>query len=361
MNKPTASHDLETRLIAALTDTARRNLSDATPVPPLRPSDLPDRRTGRVRPWAVPMLAAAVVVAITVGALVLTNHGRRSSAPPAGKTSGTYVILRAHTKGLSAAGLARARQVIKARAAALGATNADVRIAGPDEITAFLPGVTANKVGALGTVDALEARPLIVPPVPLASKSPGPAAPSHATRTVDQWRSLGFSPPKDAAAYTALSASQRIAVLAVVNAWDGTDLPRERPGAPIVTCDRDRTSRYLLGPAIISGNDVRSATTQAPIGSVGWQVFVSLSAAGQQRWTGYTAQHNESDHPGALANEVADIVDGVVVVASTIQETIVGDTSIASGFDQQSATTLAANLTAGQLPAPFDVISIQGR
>jgi preprotein translocase subunit SecD len=201
---------------------------------------------------------------------------------------------------------------------------------------------------------------LIVPPVPLATRSPGPAAPSHAPRTVDQWRSLGFAAPKDATAYNALSASQRSAVQAVVNAWDCTDLPLDRAGAPMVACDRDRTTKYLLGAAIISGNDVRSATTEAPIGSVGWQVFVSLTADGQHRWTGYTAQHNEGVHPADLANVVATVLDGVVVVASAIQETIVGVTSIADGFDQRSATALAANLTGGVLPAPFEVVSIQG-
>ena len=155
---------------------------------------------------------------------------------------------------------------------------------------------------------------------------------------VDQWKSLGFAPPKDAAAYSALSTSQRSAVQAVLNDWDCRDLPLDQAGAPIVACDRDRASKYLLGTAIISSKDVRSADIGAPTGSFGWQVFVGLTAAGQLRWAGYTAQHNESDHPGAMANVVADTLDGVVVAASTIQSTIVGDTSIADGFDQRSAT-----------------------
>jgi preprotein translocase subunit SecD len=356
-----AGRDTETRLIAALTDTARRNLPDATLPPPFRPDSSLGRSPERISSWTVPILVAAVVVALTVGALALTRRGQQHSAPPAGTGPSTFVTLRSRTAGLSAAELAKARQIISARAAALGAVNADVRIAGPDEITASLPGVSAGDVGDLGAVDALSARPLIVPPVPLATRSPGPAAPSHAPRTVDQWRSLGFVPPKDAAAYNALSASRRSAVQAVVNAWDCTDLPLDRAGAPIVSCDRDRTSKYLLGTAIISGSDVRSATTQAPIGSVGWQVFVSLTAGGQQRWTGYTVQHNVSVQPIAIANQVATVLDGVVVIASTIQETIVGDTSIASGLDQRSATALAANLTAGSLPAPFEVVSIRSR
>jgi preprotein translocase subunit SecD len=361
MTEPTGSRGIETRLIAALTDTARRNLSDATPVPPLRPGNRPARPTGRIRPWAVPVLVAVVVVALTVGAVAVLRGEQRHPAPPAGTTPGVSVTLRSHTGGLSAAALDKARQTISARAVALGAANADVRIVGPDEITAFLPGLTAADVSDLGAADVMQFRALIVSPVPLASRSPGPAAPSQAARLVDQWKSLGFAPPTDAAAYDALSAGQRSAVQAVVNKWDCTNLPLDRAGSPIVACDRDRTSKYLLGPAIISGNDVRSAKVGAPTGPAGWQVYVDLTAPGQQRWTGYTVQHNESDQPGAMANQVATTLNGVVIVASTIQSVITGTTSIASGFDQRSATALAANLTAGSLPAAFDVVAVQNR
>jgi preprotein translocase subunit SecD len=361
MTTRTDSRDLETRLIAALSDTARRNLPDATAVTPFRPASSASRSAGPIRSWAVPVLAAAIVVTLAVSALVLTGRDRRSSAPPASKVPETLITLRSRTAGLSTAELERARQIINARAAALGAANADVRIVGPDEITASLPGVAASAVGDLGAADVLGVRPLIVPPVPLASRSPGPVAPSHAPRPVDQWTALGFAPPKDAAAYNALGTSRRSAVQAVINDWDCTNLPLDRAGAPIVACDRDGTDKYLLGPVILSGNDVRSARVGALAGSVGWQVFVSLTAFGQQRWSGYTAQHNESAQPGAIANQVATTLDGAVIIASTVQETITGDTSIASGLDQRAATALAANLTSGSLPAAFDLVAIQSR
>jgi preprotein translocase subunit SecD len=361
MTEPTGNRGIETRLIAALTDTAQRNLADATPVPPLRPSNLPARPTGRVRAWTVPVLVAVVVVALTVGAVAVLRGGQQHAAPPAGATPGVFVTLRSHTGGLSAAELDKARQIISARAAARGAANAELRVVGPDEITAFLPGLTAADVSDLGAADVMQFRALIVSPVPLASRSPGPAAPSHAPQPVDPWKSLGFAPPTDAAAYDALSTSQRSAVQAVVNKWDCTNLPLDRASSPILACDRDGTSKYLLGPAIISGGDVRSAQVGAPTGSVGWQVYVDFTAAGQQRWTGYTTQHNESEQPGAMANQVATTLNGVVIVASTVLSTITGTTSIAGGFDQRSATALAANLTAGALPAAFDVVSIQNR
>jgi preprotein translocase subunit SecD len=375
MTVPPSSKNTETRLIAALTDTARRNLPDATMPPPFRSpvssENAPRRPLGRIGPWTVPALVAAVVVALTIGALALPNRGQQRSVPPAGKAPATFVTLRARSEGLSAAELEKARQIIIARAAGLGAANADVQIVGTDEITAYLPGVAAADVGALVAADALLFRPLIIDPV--SAPAPGTptagtstAAPSTAVpgaaRLVDQWKSLGFAPPKDATAFNALSPSQQGAVRAVVSGWNCGSRPLDRVDAPIVACDQERTAKYLLGPAIFPSDQVRSARASAPIpGAPEWQVIVSLTASGQRQWASYTAQHNLAVHPVDMANQVADTVNSQVVVASTIQSTINGDTAIAGNFTQRSATMLAASLNGGALPAPFDVISIQRR
>jgi preprotein translocase subunit SecD len=365
----TGKLDLETRLVAALTDTARRNLPEGTAVPPLRRpvafSDSRSRPAGLIRAWTVPALVAVVVVALAVGVVVLTHRGQdRGPQAATGGRSGTFVTLRARSAGLGAADLARARQIISARAAGLGAVKADVRVVGANEITAFLPGVTAANVAGLGAVDALEFRPLIVDPIsssaPKASSTP---APGTAARVVDPWKSLGFTPPKDAAAYNALGATRRGAVRAVLTGWNCGNSSLDRADAPIVACDLGRTEKYLLGPAIVTSNEISAGRPIAPdLSQRQWTVVVSFGTAGQRRWTDYTAKHNESEHSGELANVVAFTLDGEVLVASTIQSTINGDTSLVGNFDQQGATSLAANLTAGgTLPVPFDVVSIRSR
>jgi preprotein translocase subunit SecD len=362
----TGKLDLETRLTAALADTARRNLPDGTAVPPFRrpvaSSDSGRRPAGSIRAWAVPALVAVVVVALAVGVVVLTNRGQHRGSQAAGGQSGTFVTLRARSAGLSAAELDKARQIIIARAAGLGAPNADVQVVGSNEITAFLPGVAAKDVGDLVAVAAFEFRPLIVDPVTApASPTSGSAAPS-ARPAVDPWKSLGFRPPRDAAAYSALSTARQGAVRAVLHGWNCANVPLDRADTPMVACDQSRTMKYLLGAAIISGKDVQAASASPPtLSAFPWQVIVDLKAAGQQLWTDYTAKHNESVHPGDLTNVVADTLDGTVLVASTIQSTINGVTAIAGNFDQRSATLLADSITGGALPAPFDVVSIQSR
>src|SRR6185437_14934162 len=138
--------------------------------------------------------------------------------------------------------------------------------------------------------------------------------------------------------------------------------PLDRADTPMVACDQSRTTKYLLGPALIDNKDVRAAYTSAPLVSVGWQVFLRLSPAAQNRWASYTASHNEQVHPGDLTNVIASTLDGVVVVAATVQETINGGyTSFTEGLSSLAADQLAANLTGGTLPAPFDLASMTSR
>lgn len=243
MTPQQSGRTIESRLVAALTDTARRNLPDATVPPPLRPN--PDSSTGRpagrIRSWGVPALAAAVVVTLAVGAFVLVNHGQDHRAGVGNSnTGGTFVTLRARTGGLSATELATARKVISARAAQLGAKKADVQVVGNDEITAFLPGVAAADVANLGAVDAVQFRPLIVEPIAAPAPKTSVTIATGPAPVVDPWTSLGFAPPTDTAGYNALSVSQQQAVRAVLRGWNCFDKPLDRADAPIVACDQTR-------------------------------------------------------------------------------------------------------------------------
>jgi preprotein translocase subunit SecD len=354
---------VESQLTAALADTARRNLPDATVPPPFRQPAAPESPR-RIRPWALPALAAAVVVAVTVSAVALANRGRPATHQvPAGTTSGSFVTLRAQ-RSLSAAELDRARQILIARAVALGAKGGEVQVVGTQEITLSLPGVVPADVGDLGAPYALQFRPMITNSTVRAvspSPSPSPESSSASRRVVDQWKSLGFPPPKDIAAYIALSPAQQHAVQVVLKNWDCRNAPLDLPGAPIVACDQTHTNKYLLGAAIVPSDQFQSASVTSPgQRSFGWGVDVHLKAAGDRQWTDYTSQHNEDLHPGDTANVVADVLDGDVLVASTIESPIIaGYTEIAPDLTERTATRLAGFLSAGVLPAPFDVTSMR--
>jgi preprotein translocase subunit SecD len=354
MTPPPGSRDTEARLIAALTDTAHRNLSDATPPPSFRPDSSPGRAAEPTGAWVVAAIAAAIIVAV-IAALLLPDRTPHS-AQPADSGPGTFVTLRVRTGGLSAADLKKAQQIIKARAVALGAEHPDVRIVGSDEITAFLPGVAANAVGDLGAVDALQVRPRILPWY--ASPAPSTPRPSGSSAVVDPWKSLGFPPPKDAAAYYALSRPRQLAVQAVADHWNCNDLPPDRADAPIVTCDQDRNYRYLLGPVLAASSDVESEAPAANPDAIAdkWELALTLSPAAVRRLDDYIARFKTP--------RIAVTLDGRAIADSLTTNPISDRTFIATSFseyDERTAFRLSQYLNAGPLPAPFDLVSIQRR
>jgi preprotein translocase subunit SecD len=322
----------------------------------------------------LPVLAAAIVVAVTV-ALVLAKRESHASAQPAANGPGTFVTLRARIDGISEADLRKARQIISARAVALGAPHPDVRIVGSDEITAFLPGVPASAVKDLGAVEALQLRPIVYYPT-----APFPGVPETkpssggASRVVDPWKSLGFAPPRDPKAFYALSPAQQRAIGAVLGHWDCTDLSLDRADAPIVTCDPDGEFRYLLGPVIATGNQIASAAPAANPEAIGydWQLAVTLTPTGNRRLTDYLTRFSEwgrtlhrGQEPYGSQPSVADTLDGLAIARYPIKKPITdstfGASSSTGSFNQRTATLLSDYLNAGPLPAPFDVVSIQAR
>jgi len=193
---------------------------------------------------------------------------------------------------------------------------------------------------------------------PLTSPSPSPSGSVDTSAPIDQWKDVGFTPPNTPAGIRALSAAQKQQLYAALQAWPCNNQlkPLDNPDKPIITCDEANTVKYLLGPVIVKGTEVKTAGAIAPgavQGQFTWTVDVDLKPSGQSKWASYTSKHNEQSTPGDIANVVADTLDSKVIVASTIQSTINGTTQITGNFDQQSATNLANSLKYGALPLNF--------
>jgi preprotein translocase subunit SecD len=109
-----------------------------------------------------------------------------------------------------------------------------------------------------------------------------------------------------------------------------------RPQDYVAECSDDRTARYLLGPAIIEGTDVRKATASQQETTGEWVIVLTFDDAAQATWSGYTASN--------IGNQVAFTLDGQVVSAPTIQSAIDGPTTISGNFTEQSAKQLARQI-----------------
>ena len=128
--------------------------------------------------------------------------------------------------------------------------------------------------------------------------------------------------------------------------------------APIATCNKDGTSRYLLAPAQVVGRDIKSASAAIDQQGVGgWYVSLDFTGSGTDKFATLTKSVVDLPSP---QNQVAIVLDGVVVSAPRINEAIVGGRAqITGNFTQVEAQDLANKLKYGALPLGFEAGDVQ--
>jgi preprotein translocase subunit SecD len=127
---------------------------------------------------------------------------------------------------------------------------------------------------------------------------------------------------------------------------------------PLVTCDRDGSARYVLGPAEVLGTQVKNASAAIDQeGSGGWFVSLDFNKEGSGKFSAITQRVVSLAAP---QNQVAIVLDGLVVSAPRIISAITGGSAQITGdFTQQEASDLANVLKYGSLPLAFDRGEIQ--
>ncbi len=94
------------------------------------------------------------------------------------------------------------------------------------------------------------------------------------------------------------------------------------------------------------GTDVKGASAQREQQLGEWQVIVSFTGKGQNKFTDLTE--------ATLNKRVAIVLDGVVLSAPTIQSRIDSDAQITGSFTRESSNDLANTLKYGALPLSFE-------
>jgi preprotein translocase subunit SecD len=194
------------------------------------------------------------------------------------------------------------------------------------------------------------------PPSPAPSPAPAPAAPAA---PADQ--PAPPDPRKDLAERIAeektwrQSTRQGIQFLALqfqATQCDKDDIlaGNDDPTLPLVTCSTDHKIAYLLGPSIISGDQIADATASQNPRGIGFVVDVQFKPAAANIWADYTAAH--------VGTQTAFTLDSQVVSAPMIQEAIPGGRTQISGgqppFNASTAKQLANVLKYGSLPLSFE-------
>jgi preprotein translocase subunit SecD len=113
------------------------------------------------------------------------------------------------------------------------------------------------------------------------------------------------------------------------------------PDKQVVLPDKDKTACYLLGPTILTGRNIGSATAVVNTSSGAWQVNVNFK---NNDFVNKVAQPN-------VGKQVGIVLDGIVQSAPTIQSGITGkQVTITGNFSSKEAHQLALVLRYGSLP-----------
>ncbi|WP_344968307.1 protein translocase subunit SecD [Streptosporangium fragile] len=114
--------------------------------------------------------------------------------------------------------------------------------------------------------------------------------------------------------------------------------------------------KYILDKAAVTGTSIDSATSGVDQTTGEWLVQLSFKGQGPEQWSKVTTTAFNSQAP---RNQVAMVLDGVVISAPVIQEPITGGRAqISGGFTQPTADELANQLKYGALPLKFEKSSI---
>jgi preprotein translocase subunit SecD len=359
---------------------------------------------GQIRPWRY-LAAFAGIVVVLYALVFFTGDGKPTPKLGIDLQGGTRVTLSART---STGGepprdqLIQAQQIIEQRVNGLGVSGAEVVLDGTN-LTITVPGDKGDQARSLGQTAQLRIRPVAGQPVPATPPGAGQGAPPGGTQAPPDTGEQGgptpgtqpqglapATPATSAGAITPVGYSTPLqeptppappppnpgnaapadpalaAEVAQAKATRQSTDPAvqqlalgmldcaakdplrgyDDPALPLVTCSQDRTVKYVLGPTVIEGTEIGSASASQNTQSFGYVVNLTFKGAASQVWGDYTSSH--------IGQQAAFVLDGEVVSAPTINVPIYGPTEISGNFTQEQAQDLAGVLRYGSLPLSFE-------
>ncbi|WP_017242251.1 protein translocase subunit SecD [Streptomyces sp. SS] len=127
---------------------------------------------------------------------------------------------------------------------------------------------------------------------------------------------------------------------------------------PTVACGEDAPgvwSKYLLGPAEVGGRDVDDAKGVLDQQRGMWIVTMDFTDAGAKKFQAITSKLSAQTDP---QNRFAIVLDGEVVSAPSVRQTLSASAEISGNFTQQTAQDLGNILSYGALPLTFETQSV---
>ncbi|MBT2399153.1 protein translocase subunit SecD [Streptomyces sp. ISL-100] len=351
------------------------------------------------RPGRALALIVIAMVALTSGMFAAGELTPRLGIDLAG---GTSITLKAEPEpgkpnAINKTNMDTAVGIIDRRVNGLGVSEAEVQTQGEENIIVNIPKGTNEKQAReqVGTTAQLYFRPVVTyttgtptpdaTPSPKAStsgkdgkddkstptatpsasattqgravtdglkKAPTPTPTGSASKSPDQTGKPSATPSADPAT-SALE--KKFAALDCTKKTDRVQANRGvKPEDPMVACGKNNAGeweKYILGPAEVNGKDVddASATLDTQRGG-GWKVNMEFTDAGSKKFQEITSKLSQQQPP---QNQFAIVLDGEVVSAPSVNETLSANAEISGSFTQESAQDLANILSYGALPLTF--------
>ncbi|MFE3517423.1 protein translocase subunit SecD [Streptomyces sp. NPDC059166] len=356
---------------------------------------------GQGRPGRALALILIAMVALT-GGMFLSGH----TTPRLGidLAGGTSITLKAKSQpgkpdAINETNMNTAVSIIERRVNGLGVSEAEVQTQGASNIIVNIPKGTNSKQAReqVGTTAQLYFRPVLTvaggAPTPEGSASPSasgtgkPSATPSAKASDPETASDSKTKPSDGATTQGRAVTDALkdatptpsgsasgsadpsgsaaatpdpataALQKKFTALDCTDKSARakagdgvKPEDPTVACSSEGDAKYLLGPAEVSGTDVDDAKAQFDQQRGIWIVSMDFTDKGSKKFQTITKKLSTQQSP---QNQFAISLDGEVVSAPQVNQTLSGSAEISGSFTQQSAEDLANVLSYGALPLSF--------
>jgi preprotein translocase subunit SecD len=182
---------------------------------------------------------------------------------------------------------------------------------------------------------------------PSAPEDPAASTPNAAPTDASD---LNWITPELRAAYDALDCSTSFREAGQV----------DDPTIPLITCDVDGFTKYILGPVEVEGANISDASNGTVQSSTGastntWAVNLDFDGIGTTAFSTVTQRLFPLESP---RNQFAITLDGFVITAPAARAVITnGSAQITGSFDRDSSKVLADQLKYGSLPIGFEVES----
>ncbi|CAN2200511.1 SecD Preprotein translocase subunit SecD [Candidatus Nanopelagicaceae bacterium] len=300
----------------------------------------PVKTTGRpVRALAI---LAALIVALLATALIQGATSVRLGLDLRGGTSVTLQPRASNDSNkITSEAIDQAVSIIRQRVNSLGVAESEVTAQGSGtnrQIVISVPGDSGRRVVDLvGQTAELRFRQVLAE-----SSALGGTAASAATP----------------AAGVSAEVNARFAALDCTNPTNLQGTGADAPTDVIVACSRTGASKYILAPAEVLGRQVSKASAGIDQqGASAWYVLLTFNGEGTKAFGALTGRVTSLASP---QNQVAIVLDGLVVSAPSINEAIPsGNAQITGSFTQLEAQDLANVLKYGALPLAFDRGEVQ--